>query len=256
MSDSTQRFSSRVDNYVQYRPSYPAAIVPLLARECGLTPQAVIADIGSGTGLLAVLWLQHGNPVFGVEPNAPMRAAGARLLAGYPAFTSIAGTAEATTLPSASVDFVTAGQAFHWFDPPAARQEFLRILRPQGWSVLVGNARRTDSTPFLVGYEQLLHEYAPGYTTQAHERADARTPNIVTLFGSPDFRVATFENQQWFDWAGIQGRLLSSSYAPEPATPAHAPMIAALQRLFDTYAQAGQVAFAYETAVYYGRLQR
>ncbi len=252
MPDSTQRFSSRVHNYVQYRPSYPAAIVPLLVRECGLTPQCVIADIGSGTGLLAVLWLQHGNPVFGVEPNVPMREAGARLLAGYPAFTSIAGTAEATTLPSASVDFVMAGQAFHWFDPPAARQEFLRILRPQGWSVLVWNERRTDSTPFLVGYEQLLHEYAPGYTTQAQERAG--THNIETLFGAGGFCVATFANRQWFDWAGIQGRLLSSSYAPEAGTPAHAPMIAALQRLFDTYAQAGQVAFEYDTEVYYGWL--
>lgn len=252
MTDSTQRFSSRVDNYVQYRPGYPAAIVPLLARECGLTPQAVIADLGSGTGLLAALWLQHGNPVLGVEPNAAMRAAGARLLADYPAFTSIAGTAEATTLPGASVDFVTAGQAFHWFDPPAARREAIRILRPHGWGVLVWNVRRTDSTPFLVGYEQLLHEYAPGYTAQAHERAG--TAGIEALFGGTDFRVATFENRQWFDWAGIQGRLLSSSYAPEPGTPGHAPLIAALQRLFDTHAQDGQVAFEYETAVYYGRL--
>ncbi len=251
MTDSTQRFSSRVDNYVKYRPGYPAAIVPLLARECGLAPQAVIADIGSGTGLLAALWLQHGNPVLGVEPNAPMRAAGARLLADYPAFTSVDGTAEATTLPSASVDFVTAGQAFHWFDPPAARQELLRILRPPQWCALVWNVRRTASTPFLTGYEQLLRTYAPTYPAQAQEREG--TAGIDTLFGG-GFRVATFENRQWFDWAGIQGRLLSSSYAPEAGTPGHAPLIAELQRLFATYAQAGQVAFEYDTEVYYGRL--
>ena len=162
-----------------------------------------------------------------------MRAAGERLLVDYPAFTSVDGTAEATTLPGASVDFVTAGQAFHWFDPPAARREAIRILRPQGWCVLVWNVRRTDSTPFLAGYEQLLHEYAPGYTAQAHQRAEIT--GIEALFGGTDFRLATFANRQWFDWAGIQGRLLSSSYAPETGTPGHAPMIAALQRLFDQY---------------------
>src|SRR5437764_1020077 len=130
MRDPTQRFSTRVDNYVKYRPGYPPAIVGLLEAECGLTPESVVADIGAGTGLLAELWLRHGNPVCGVEPNREMREAGARLLAAYPAFTSVDGTAEATTLPDQSVDFVTAGQAFHWFEPVAARREFARILRP------------------------------------------------------------------------------------------------------------------------------
>ncbi len=252
MTDSTQRFSSRVDNYVKYRPSYPPAIVDLLVRECGLTPQAVIADLGSGTGLLAALWLQHGNAVFGVEPNGPMRAAGERLLAGYPAFTSVDGTAEATTLPSGSVDFVTAGQAFHWFDPPATRREALRILRPPGWGVLVWNIRRTAATPFLAAYEQLLADYAPTYPAQAQERTG--TAGIAALFGAGGFYSTRFAYRQSFDWAGIQGRLLSSSYAPEPGTPGHAPMITALQHLFDTYAEAGQVAFEYDSEVYYGRL--
>src|SRR5690349_16869253 len=132
MRDPIGRFSDRVENYVKARPGYPPAILPFLVAECGLTPESVIADIGSGTGLLAELWLKHGNRVFGVEPNAAMRAAGERRLADYPRFTSVAATAEATTLPAGSVDFVTAGQAFHWFDGPAAAREFARILRPAG----------------------------------------------------------------------------------------------------------------------------
>ena len=149
MSDSTRRFSSRVDNYVKYRPSYPPEVVELLAAECGLTPGALVADIGAGTGLLAELFLQNGYRVLGVEPNREMRQAGERLLGDYPHFTSIDGTAEVTTLADKSVDIITAGQAFHWFDREKARAEFARILRPGGWVALVWNERRVDATPFL-----------------------------------------------------------------------------------------------------------
>src|ERR1035438_6574300 len=126
-SDPTKRFSSRVEDYIRYRPSYPEAIVEWLARECGLTPQSRIADIGSGTGIFSGLFLQFGCQVDGVEPNAGMRAAAERLLAAEPRFHSVDGRAEATTLPAGSLDFVTAGQAYHWFDPDPARAEFRRI---------------------------------------------------------------------------------------------------------------------------------
>src|SRR5947209_11876909 len=126
--DSTSRFSSRVENYIRYRPGYPQSVVELLAGECGLTPTSVVADVGSGTGILTELFLRNGNTVYGVEPNREMREAGEGLLAGYPNFHSVDGRAEATGLPDASVDFVTAGQAFHWFDAQGARAEFSRIL--------------------------------------------------------------------------------------------------------------------------------
>ena len=98
MLDSTKRFSNRVENYVRYRPGYPKAIVDLLREACGLTSESVVADVGSGTGKLAELFLKRGNQVFGVEPNKEMREAGERLLKDFPNFTSIEGTAEATTL--------------------------------------------------------------------------------------------------------------------------------------------------------------
>src|SRR5258705_12626233 len=98
MLSPTQRFSSRVDNYVRFRPGYPDELIDSLRTENGLTEQAVIADVGSGTGKLTELFLRHGNSVFAVEPNQEMREAGERLLAHFPGFTSIHGTAEATTL--------------------------------------------------------------------------------------------------------------------------------------------------------------
>ncbi len=252
MTDPTQRFSSRVDNYVKYRPAYPTAIIDLLVAECGLTPNSIVADVGSGTGLLAESFLKAGNRVLGIEPNREMREAGEQLLHSYERFVSIAATAEATTLPVHSVDFITAGQSFHWFDRERVGAEFARILRSQGWLVLVWNERRTDSTPFLRAYEQLLRTYSPDYAQVDHKQVDRDV--IQTVFPTATFKTRSFDNQQRFDFEGVKGRLLSSSYAPEIGHPNHAPMLAELAILFERYQQNGEIAFEYDTRVNYGQL--
>ena len=170
VQDSTRRFSSRVENYVRYRPAYPPAVLDLLKSDCGLTSASVIADVASGTGIFTRMLLENGNRVFGVEPNAEMRKAGEEFLRSYPHFTSVAGTAEAPTLADHSVDFVTAAQATHWFDREKARVEFIRICKPGGWTVLLWNERRTGSTPFLVAFEQLLVEYGTDYQDVRSDR--------------------------------------------------------------------------------------
>src|SRR5882724_5446254 len=168
--NATQRFSDRVDNYIRYRPGYPIEILDLLRERCGLTPQARIADIGFGTGIFTRMLLENGNTVVGIEPNQEMREAGARLLTGFPEFRGSGGTAENTTLENQSVEFITAAQAAHWFDREPARREFLRILKPGGWVVLLWNERRTEGTAFLAEYEQLLLEYGTDYAEVRHER--------------------------------------------------------------------------------------
>ncbi|MEO7908559.1 MAG: class I SAM-dependent methyltransferase [Roseiflexaceae bacterium] len=252
MSDSTRRFSSRVDNYVKYRPSYPAEVVALLAAECGLTPDTLVADIGAGTGLLAEPFLKNGNHVIGIEPNREMRAAGERLLADYPRFSSIDGTAEATTLGEHSVDIITAGQAFHWFDHAKSRAEFARILRPGGWVALVWNERQADSTPFLQAYEQLLRTYSSEYETLNHRQIDRATS--AAFFAPGTFALQTFANTQIFDFEGVKGRLLSSSYTPAPGQPTYQPMLDELATIFQQCQVDSTVAFEYDTNVYYGRL--
>src|SRR3984885_5442885 len=149
VKDSTRRFSSRVGNYVRYRPAYPAVVLELLRDECGLTDASVVADIASGTGIFTRMLLENGNRVFGVEPNDEMRRAGEQFLRNYTSVPSVAGAAEASTLAEHSVAMVTAAQAAHWFDREKARREFIRILEPAGWTVLLWNERPTDSTPFL-----------------------------------------------------------------------------------------------------------
>jgi SAM-dependent methyltransferase len=252
MIDPTQRFSSRVENYIRYRPGYPPAILDLLAAKCGLTSAATVADVGSGTGILTGLLLKSGARVFGVEPNADMRRAGEKLLADQPNFTSVAGTAEATTLPDQSVDLITAGQAFHWFDREKARREFGRILRPGGWVVLIWNDRNISDRPFFRAYERLLVTYGTDYTAVNHKNVDSEI--IGSFFGPTGFGEASHPNDQTFDFAGLKGRLLSSSYAPEADDPRHAPMLAALQSLFAAYQTNGTVTFDYDTTVFFGRL--
>lgn len=248
----TGRFSSRVDDYSRYRPSYPAEVVRLLERECGLTAESAIADIGCGTGLLAKLFLDAGHRVTGVEPNKEMRDAGAQFLADDPKFTNIDGRAEQTGLADASVDLVTAGQAFHWFDPAAARREFIRILRDPKWVALIWNEREVTGG-FLNGYEQLLHKYAPDYNRVDHRQIGP--PQMDEFFGAGNWKLATFPNVQEFDLEGVRGRLRSSSYAPHPGDAAFPPMMAELDMLYHQHQQNDSVAFLYKTNVYYGVLQ-
>ena len=249
--NATSRFSDRVENYVRYRPGYPAEILHVLRTECGLTPEQVIADIASGTGIWTRVMLEAGYAVWGVEPNADMRQAGERLLAEFPRFRSVAGTAEATKLADASVDLATAAQAAHWFDRGHAGREFRRILKPGGWLVLLWNERETDSTPFLRDYESLLLAYGTDYADVRHERT---TEAVNEFFDPAPYRERTFAMRQEFDYAGLEGRLLSSSYAPGPGHPKHGPMLVELRRIFDEHAAGGRVSFDYRTRVYFGQI--
>jgi SAM-dependent methyltransferase len=251
MIDPTKRFSSRVENYIKYRPGYPADVLDLLREKCGLTGGSIIADIGSGTGILTELFLRIGNPVFAVEPNSEMRGAAERLLGKYPNFTSVSGTAEATTLKDRSADFITASQAFHWFDRERSRREFIRVLKPGGWMVLIWNDRELTS-PFAKAYELLLKTYGTDYEDVNHKHTDARV--IGPFFGASGHKQAGFPNEQIFDLEGLKGRLLSSSYAPEPGHPKYIPMLEAMNTLFSGHQTDGKVAVEYVTIVYYGQL--
>src|SRR5947208_11491886 len=214
--DPTQRFSDRVENYIRYRPRYPDSLLPLLERELKLTGEHIIADIGCGPGISSEPFLRSGNKVYGIEPNDAMRQAAERILGEYSKFRAIKGTAEATTLPDRWVDFVTAMQAFHWFDREKAKAEFLRILKSGGGVILIWNSRKKGATPFLDAYEQLLQQFATDYTSVRHENVDE---GALRTFLGPTFTHHRLENQQIFDYGGLEGRLLSSSYVPTADHP-------------------------------------
>ena len=252
-TDGKQRFSNRVADYVRYRPGYPSAVRDLLRAECGLRSGHVIADIGSGTGFLSEIFLKNGNRVFGVEPNQEMRKAGEEYLAEYDNFTSINGSAEATTLENACVDFVVCGQAFHWFDPVATRREFFRILKLDGWVVVVWNERLTDTTPFLRDYEALIQKFNTDYA-KVNENYP-REEQMKNFFGANEYRAYEVPNFQEFDFDGVAGRLRSSSYMPAPGHANFEPMMAELRKMFEAHNEAGRVRLEYRTRIYFGHLQ-
>lgn len=248
----TERFTETVQDYIKYRPSYPKEVLQTLINECGLTPKSIIADIGSGTGFLAKLFLDNGNEVYGVEPNKEMREAGEEYLKEYKNFRSVNGTAEATTLENKSVDFVTAGTAFHWFDPVKTKQEFKRILKPNGWVLLVWNVRDMNSD-LIRDYEELIIKYGTDY-----KDSNARKFNqtIGEEFFTPNKMYEKFfPYKQQFDWKGFQGRILSASYSLRPGDAKYPEMMHELKTIFDRYQQNGVVEFLYQTKLYYGQLK-
>jgi SAM-dependent methyltransferase len=252
ITDSTRRFSSRVENYRRYRPGYPAEVLDALQADGALREELIVADIGSGTGIFSEQLLAQGHRVFGVEPNDRMRAAAQEALAAYPRFTSVNGTAEATTLPAQSVNLITAAQAFHWFEPAGTKAEFARILQPGGWVALIWNEREIDGTPFLRGYESLLREFGANYLEVRRQEPDLE--RVREFFGHDAVKLTTLQNRQVFDYAGLEGRLLSSSYAPESGDSQHEPMLERLRELFAQCAADGSVELRYRTQVYCGQL--
>ena len=250
--DATTRFTDRVADYVAHRPRYPAAVYAFLRERLGVRPGTVVADLGAGTGIFAGPLLELGCVVYGVEPNGPMRAAAERAVgARFDEYHSVAGTAEATTLPGACVDLAVAAQAFHWFDAEKAAAECRRILRPGGRGAVVWNTRRTEGSPFLRAYEALLLEYGTDYAAVRHDRDEAAR---LARFFTQGYERVTFPNGQKLDRAGLRGRLLSSSYTPAAGDPRRAPMLTALDRLFDQHRQGDAVTIEYETELYHGRL--
>ena len=249
--NSTTRFSNKVENYIKYRPHYPIEVIDYLKSENILKKDSVIADIGSGTGISAEMFLKNGNTVYGVEPNKEMREAAECLLSNYKNFISVNGTAEVTSLGIHSIDLIVAAQAFHWFDFDKTKAQFKRILKPKGNVVLLWNARLTDTTPFLKDYEKMLVDYGTDYLEVRHDNLGKV---VFEDFFEGKYSIKTFKNFQLFDYDGVKGRLLSSSYIPAESDPNYKPMLNELKRIFGMHNKNGRVSIEYETQVIAGKL--
>lgn len=251
MTDTVERFSNRVANYVKYRPHYPADVVEFLRKDFGLTREMVIADIGCGTGISSELFLKNGNSVIGVEPNDAMREAAIEYLKSYRNFRPVIATAEATTLDDNSIDMVLAGQAFHWFDLEKTKREFKRILKPNGFVALMWNERQLDTTEYLKEYEEFLVKYSTDYSVVRHDRFD---DGVLEKYFDCEVTKAVFKNFQDFDFDGVKGRMLSSSYMPSETDAVYPAMIDELQTLFANHAESGRIRVLYDTILYVSRL--
>jgi len=251
-SNSTLRFSNRVENYVKYRPHYPSEVFDFLQRECHLTPASVITDIGSGTGIFTKPLLERGYTVYAVEPNEPMRREADRQLEQYSNYHAVNGTAEATGLDGESADLVVCAQAFHWFNSPETKAEFKRILHPDGRAALIWNNRRTDADDFAIAYDELLKKQSGDYERVNHQNLSKA--DFANFYRDGKYTRVAFPNQQVFNLEQLTGRAFSSSYLPAQDTAAGRALSRLLQGLFDQYQTNGAVIFSYETEVYLGRV--
>ena len=250
-TDSTKRFSNRVDDYVKYRPHYPIEIINFLQNNYALSTTKLVADIGAGTGISTALFLDAGYRVIAVEPNTEMRNKAIELLSSFPGFKAVDGTAENTALQAGSIDAVIAGQAFHWFNAQNTRAEFKKILKPEGIVILIWNERKTESA-FEQEYNQLIIKHGQEYVKLDHRNIDAE--HIGAFFAPEPFRLEVFQNKQVFDFEGLTGRLISSSYMPTKGQAGYIPMINDLENLFNEYQQHDMITINYDTKVYVGKL--
>ncbi len=245
------RFSNRVADYIKYRPSYPQALIECLISRAQLTVDAQVADIGAGTGIFSKLLLDRGFTVMAVEPNAKMLAAAREQLSGNDRFSYQQNNAEQTGLADQSVDLICAAQAFHWFNTDLSKQEFRRILKPDGYLALVWNQRSLQQ-PLQSEYEQLLRKYSSDYSQVNHMNL---TPTeLASCFAQGAMQEYSFDNQQEFDLSGLIGRIQSTSYCPATGSQAYEQLMAAVKVLFCQYQAGGKLRLEYETKLYLGKL--
>ena len=248
MTNSCERFGDRVADYDAYRPGYPSEAVEWLVSQTGIDHGSVVADIGAGTGLFTRAILPFIGLACAVEPNAAMREAAETALGWQPNFRSVAGSSARTGLEAASVDLITAAQAFHWFDVPSTIAEFRRIARPGCWLALVWNTRRSD-TPFLRAYEQALFDHIEEYRTARHRQPLA--DELRACFRGT-MRQASFSHGRHHDLDGLLGGMRSASYCPRPENPAYGPLADAVSVAFRQMAMGGTVEFRYDTEIFLG----
>jgi ubiquinone/menaquinone biosynthesis C-methylase UbiE len=247
MSDNTQRFAGRAEDYDRYRQRYPTPeILSRLQAWCGLTPDWLVADIGAGTGMLAEVFLENGNRVLAVEPNQDMRdpmrfCIEQHLRRPMPQLGVVDATAEATTLPAASIDLVAVGRAFHWFDEQRARAEFRRILAPTGWVTIVAVDHDRDSTDPAYrsqfdAYEKLMSTHGLDYTRVC---AGYRSYDKMDQFFDGELHQAQLPGQRQMDWSTFSGYAKSLSITPQPGHPGYEAFEQALHQYFDSCAEVG-----------------
>ncbi|MEQ1823247.1 MAG: class I SAM-dependent methyltransferase [Fimbriimonadaceae bacterium] len=246
---NVERFSNRVEDYAKYRPRYPEALADFLV-DFGLGPGAHVRDAGSGTGLFSELLLSRGATVYAVEPNAGMRGEAEQRFATNQKFISINKSAEATSLPSATFDLITAAQSFHWFDAGAAKHDWTRILKPKGWVALLWN-ERDDNHPVTRAYGELARAFVE--KDKAVRRLSNPEAEIDSFFAPNAVQRHTFPNLQNLDREAIIGRALSSSYWPKEGIEFE-QSVARLNQVFDEHQTDGFVTFPYITELFLGQL--
>jgi SAM-dependent methyltransferase len=249
----TERFSGRVQAYLAYRPRFPRGIVPFLREHGALPEDAVVADVGAGTGMLAEIFLEAGHRVLAVEPNGEMLEACRVLATHEPALEVVEGSAEATALPDASVELIAVGRAMHWFDWPSAHREFARILRPAGWVLNASNGHSDSGGPIPNRLSEILRksrtDSAEADTTRDFEK------RLRGFLDTSSWQRKTLHHSMTVDFATLLGYAESLSAIPRPGERGYEGMVAELRAVFEEYQQDGMLVTPFACDLHLGRLE-
>lgn len=252
MVNNEEKFSGKATHYDYARPAYAESLLNTLYSDYGFSPQSVIADIGSGTGIFTEQLLKRGNKVYGVEPNTDMRKAGEERLKGYQNFVSVNGDAANTKLLNTSIDIITVAQALHWFPLEEFSKECKRILKPNGQVVIVYNQRCNDFINKDV--DAVVARYCDirnASTGAAY--IELKRKRINELYNGKFIEICK-SNSLLMDKNKFLSYWLSRSYAPREGDVNYKLFVNDIVSVFDKYAKDGLITLKQESMAYIGKV--
>lgn len=246
-------FNGVADIYDKYRPSYPQTFFTYLCSDIGMNTSDVVADIGSGTGILSQKLLDICKLVYAVEPNNDMRKIAEFNLSSRNNFVSISATAEATTLHKHSVDYVTAAQSFHWFDKIAFKTECHRILRSDGQVILIWNCR-DERNEIVQAIDAISRKFCPNFSGSLCGMRGAKSPDDYKDFFTGHYYTKSFYNPLTFNKESFLGLHMSASYCPKKNDRNYSKYIDGLLNFFESHCKNGLLTLENNTRCYIGNV--
>ncbi len=245
------KFDQKGAVYSGGRPSYPEEIFSYLESNKIINSNSVCADIGAGTGIFTSQLAPCVKSVYAVEPNENMRFVAEQQYGSLGNVISVNATAESTTLSDASLDMITVAQAFHWFDREKFKTECRRILREDGYVVLVWNDRDANSEIIKDNFA-VNKEFCPNFKGSSNG-IDFGKEGFSDFFCG-EFEIIEFENNYVYDIDTFIKRNLSSSYSPKVTDSNYNSYVNAIKAVFNKHCVGGVVNYPYITRCYIGKV--
>ena len=205
-------FGKTADDYALHRAGFPPSLYAALDRAGVAIDGARVVDLGTGTGTLARGFAARGARCVGIDPSPPMLERARALAARENVRVEFrAGTAEDTGVADGSVDLVSAGQCWHWFDRARAAAECRRILTPNGtvmiahfdWIPLPGNV--VEAT------EQLIKAHNPAWRFDGGNGVYGRWLTDLGAAGFTEIRSTSYDEFPLYSHEAWRGRVRASA---------------------------------------------
>lgn len=255
MNEIYKLFDNKAVLYAANRPSYSPHVLKYLQKDLGLAPTALGADIGCGTGQLTKILAGYFNLLYAVEPNESMMAECQKCLCGCKNVHYIHRCAESTGIIDHTLDYITVAQAFHLFHNTETLQELKRILKPNGYLIIIYNMKNHSSNLFLKNEEVLL-KYCPLYKRNFHSM-EFKTESFADCFTEDSYQYRQFsnDNTEYLDCDTFINRTLSASYAIPIENPSFPVFVKELEKVFTKFSVNQKIKMELSTVIYSGHLR-